>query len=110
MQPIALGHDHSYVFVWWTGKAEELPADHQHLLDERRAGLLVYHRGARCSQRCYFKSPMSDRVMPHTLTYAVSQWEPLTVDTEIVCRRCGDAGYIRAGVWVPSNMVPEASG
>lgn len=33
-------------------------------------------------------------------TWTVQSWEPLTVSPSLLCRACGDHGFIRDGRWV----------
>lgn len=34
--------------------------------------------------------------------WTIESWDPLTLSPSLLCRTCGNHGFIRRGVWVPA--------
>lgn len=86
--PIDLGHGVS--MAWATRDGE-------------RVGLLESHPGpdgAECSGYVTFDLPKTREVDPDGPFWHVESWEPLTISPSVLCRRCGNHGFIRDGKWV----------
>ncbi len=68
-----------------------------------RFGALVLHRNPTTGERCMggvrFPSETQRLVDPHSATWTVESWEPLTLSPSLL-HSCGDHGFVRAGRWV----------
>jgi hypothetical protein len=56
--------------------------------------------GEQCEGFVHFDLPETKHMMPDNHRWKVEQWEPLTISPSVLCRRCGDHGFIREGKWV----------
>lgn len=84
----------------------ELNPQYAHLRDQlpalRFAATVVHPRldnGRPCASGITFDTPLAREVDPGPL-WQVQSWDPLTVSPSLLCRRCGDHGFIREGRWV----------
>lgn len=103
---IELGHDHRLVFTCWKPDRDINP-QYNDLPDIDKVGAIVSHPRAdgkpgKCWSSITFRSPTADRVFPEHTMWDVLQEEPLTVSPSILCRECGDHGFIRGGQWQPA--------
>ena|ERR1035437_6435042 len=88
---IDIGNGHSIRFAEYNG--------------EKRVGLTDYHKrpdGSNCAGWISFEgrawaNAFKDVPIP---TWKVLQLEPLTLSPSLLCRTCGDHGYITNGKWV----------
>lgn len=88
--PIDLGHG---VSMAWATK------------DDERVGLLESHSGPdgeECSGYVTFDLPKAREVEPEGPFWRVESWEPLTISPSVLCRQCGNHGFIRDGNWIPA--------
>jgi hypothetical protein len=97
-----LGEDHALAFTSWKPDRELNPqwAD---LHDVERIGAIVRHKradGGDCWSGIYFDCPVAWRVFNPQSIWAVESWEPLTLSPSLLCRICGDHGWIKEGKWV----------
>ena len=88
---IDIGGGHSICFVEYKG--------------DSRAGLTDYHQrpdgGGLCSGFITFESSAWAKEFTTPIpTWKVESWEPLTLSPSLLCRSCGDHGFIRQGKWV----------
>ena len=88
---IDLGDDHAIVFSQYKG--------------EKRVGGNVLHPPVegKCSGQgwiCFEDTSWSRQFGPSLATWKVESQEPFTISPSILCRACGDHGFIRAGRWV----------
>ncbi|HXH63069.1 MAG TPA: hypothetical protein VNG95_02735, partial [Gemmatimonadales bacterium] len=109
---IDLGAGHSMEFFSWA--PDDLPANRATfgfpLPDVPKAGLIIYHPdlkhpGAECVSGLHFDLPELRRFptsFPNSAVWQVESWEPLTISPSVLCMRCGDHGFIKAGRWVPA--------
>ena len=105
-QEIDLGEDHVLRFTQWKPD-RDLNPQYAHLSDVDRLGAVVRHKtpdGGDCMSGIYFDTPETKRVIaeafPDRSTWTVESWDPLTISPSLLCRACGDHGFIREGKWV----------
>lgn len=97
-----LGHDHWAQFFVWDPDPELNP----HLTDlpgspDEPVGCIVYHprsNGEYCSGAIHFDTPRTAR-MQETNRWQLVSLDPLHVEPSILCKTCGDHGFIRNGRW-----------
>jgi hypothetical protein len=88
-----LGHDHTLEFVSYKG--------------DEYAGANVAHNkpdGSRCNGFITIKGSAWDREFndPEVASWEMSQVDPITLTPSLLCRVCGDHGFVREGKWVPA--------
>lgn len=70
------------------------------------AGGITNHltpEGKQCSGHISFAGRSWARSFDHKITtWELVQEDPLTVTPSLLCRACGDHGWIREGKWVPA--------
>lgn len=101
---IDIGHDHSMRYFRWSPD-RELNPQYDGIPDEPKAGIIIDHKkpdGTECSGVCHFDTPVMQKVFPEANHWQVESWDPLTMSPSILCRTCGDHGFIREGRWVPA--------
>lgn len=102
-----LGHGHTASFFGWAPD-RALNPQYDGIPDIDRAGLLVEHPdglrpGERCKSAINFDLPeMHAAGLAAHAVWQVESWDPLTLSPSLLCRRCGDHGFIRGGVWIPA--------
>ena len=99
-----LGHGHTLSYFVWSPDRELNPrwADEP---DIDPAGAIIEHPapdGSECKSAVHFDVPGIRRIAPNQPVWQVESWEPLTLSPSLLCRRCGDHGFIRDGRWVVS--------
>lgn len=104
--PINLGYGHTATFFSWSPD-RELNPQYKDLPDIERAGAIIDHprpdNGEPCSGGVNFEPPPAHRAVWGERTYwQVQSLEPLTISPSVLCKTCGDHGYIRSGRWVPA--------
>lgn len=104
---VDLGHDHSLRFFRWA--PDDLPANRERygvpLPVVEKAGAIVTHKapdGSECSSGVHFDLPQLGEAGLGSHVWQVESWEPLTLSPSLLCRRCGDHGFIRDGRWIPA--------
>jgi hypothetical protein len=68
-------------------------------------GLIEYHRtsdGRECAGAVLFDLDGVREAFPERAVWTVEQLEPLTLSPSVLCRRCGNHGWIRDGRWQPA--------
>jgi hypothetical protein len=87
-----LGHGVELKFTSW--------ADHD------RAGFIESHDRpdgqGRCEGGGMFDLPGVRDAFPERALWTVESWEPLTLSPSLLCRVCGNHGFVRSGIWVPA--------
>lgn len=87
-----LGHGVVIEFTSW--------ADHD------RVGFIETHDrpdgAGRCSGGVLFDLPGVAEAFPDRPLWTVEGWEPLTLSPSLLCRACGNHGFVQAGRWVPA--------
>ncbi len=92
MSRIDIGEGHSIEFLEYK--------------DDKRAGLSDYHvkpDGSPCGGFVSFRGGAWSKEFegnPDHQSWEVASWEPLTISPSLLCRVCGDHGFIRDGKWV----------
>jgi hypothetical protein len=83
---------------WFTRNGEDVIGaveEHPSLTESR------YHKkGEPCAGSIYFNVP--ECRMGDVPRWAVESWEPLTISPSVLCKLCGNHGFIREGKWVPA--------
>lgn len=106
-EELDLGHDHTIEVVRWDPDLKLNP-QWAHLDDRlpvERWGAIVHHltsEGRQCGSGLTFAGPVQAEVGPVGPTWTVESWDPLTLSPSLLCRACGDHGFIRGGRWVPA--------
>lgn len=90
---IDIGHNHQIEFVGYEG--------------DERAGLNDYHLrpdGTECSGFITFEgsSWVAEFDPGQVPVWKIENVEPLTLSPSLLCRVCGDHGFIMNGKWVPA--------
>lgn len=88
---IDIGHDHKIQFVTYKG--------------DSRAGLNDFHKkpdGSDCGGFITFAGSAWANEFTDLQVWQVQSWEPLTLTPSLLCRTCGNHGFIRDGKWVPA--------
>ena len=72
---------------------------------EMRAGCTIEHKrpdGSDCNGWIPFKGrAWANSFLPVEITaWTVEQDDPLTLSPSVLCRACGDHGFVRGGKWV----------
>jgi hypothetical protein len=96
-----LGDDHALAFTSWKPD-RELNPQYADLPDVERVGALVRHKrpdGGDCWSAVHFDNPVAWRVFNPQSIWTVESWEPLTLRPSLLCRVCGDHGWIVQGRW-----------
>jgi hypothetical protein len=102
---IDLGSNHWLKFFGWSPDRliESDRVRYEGIADVARVGALVLHLSpvdhTECSGFVHFDLPEVVTVFPNHPKWQVVSWEPLTLSPSILCRRCGDHGFIRNGKW-----------
>lgn len=100
---VDLGSDHSYrLFVW----APDLELNPQYAdlpgSSDDPVGAIIDHRrsdGSICSGAIHFDTPRTRR-MSETNLWTLHSLDPLHVEPSVLCKTCGDHGFVREGKWV----------
>ena len=94
-----------YVLSWFGWFPDrDLNPQHKDHPDIERAGAVIRHRtpdGGECTHGVTFDLPET-AVLGDRHRGTVVSWEPLTLEPSLLCRRCGDHGWVRGGRWVPA--------
>lgn len=97
-QVVDLGDGHTLRWVSWQPD-RELNPQFKDVPDDDRCGALVAHllpNGALCESYIGFNPLLNT----DGALWKVEQWDPLTLSSSLLCKRCGDHGFIREGKWV----------
>lgn len=99
-----LGDSHSLAFVGWNPD-RALNPQYDGLPDVEKWGAIIYHRTDKtetgwCAGGVTFDGEVQRKVVPDKGRWRVVSWEPLHIEPSVLCRGCGDHGFIRAGKWV----------
>ena len=110
---LALGHNHYLEYTRWA--PEDLPANRKlygvpkgkPMPTIEKLGALINHRkpdGSECWGHIHFDTLEVRKAMGGNDAnyWTVKSWNPLTIEPSILCRLCGDHGFIRGGKWVPA--------
>lgn len=100
MEPLDLGNGHTLRFVGW-GPDRELNPQYAHLPAVGKFGAIVTHLkpdGSECAGYITFEGTVA-RYLGRSPVWTVREWEPLTLSPSILCKECGDHGFIHEGKW-----------
>lgn len=110
---VDLGDGHFMQFFRWA--PDDLPANRARygmpLPVVERAGITIRHPAksgegsqgnGECMSAIHFDLPDLKNSGLGGHVWQVNQWEPLTLSPSLLCRTCGDHGFIRDGKWVPA--------
>jgi hypothetical protein len=95
-------------FAWKTAwNPDRANPKYRHVPNVEWWGLILAHPDGRAPELvCYsgvtFDTSIARAVVPAKGLWTVESWSPLTLSPSILCRLCGDHGFIRAGKWVPA--------
>ena len=102
--PVDLGLDYDYEFTRWDPDLALNPHYQHlaHLLPVERYGAIVGHpdKVGRCRSGITFDGEAARAVEPDRPRWTVEAWDPLSISPSLLCRACGDHGFIREGRWV----------
>lgn len=99
---INLGDDHELQFYSWSPN-RELNPQYADMPDVEKYGAIIYHKkpdGTECFSGITFESEVAKNLDDDRPTWKVESWEPLTISPSLLCRICGDHGFIRDSRWV----------
>lgn len=102
--PFELGHGHIAEYTSWAPDRSVNP-QYKDLPDVERYGLLIKHstpEGNMCMSGLVFESDVAEKISPDSAKWTVESWMPLTVSPSILCRQCGDHGWLKEGRWIPA--------
>jgi hypothetical protein len=97
---IDLGDDHTLAFFQWSPD-RDLNPQYEGIPDVEKFGANIAHQtpsGEECLSAVVFHSEFSKQIYGHD-QWTVESWEPLTLSPSILCKRCGDHGWIKEGRW-----------
>ena len=99
---IDLGDNHTMQFYGWSPD-RKLNPQYDGVPDAKKYGAFVSHLtpdGSKCESAIVFDSETSRRIDDNRPKWVVESWEPFTMSPSLLCRACGDHGFIREGKWV----------
>lgn len=101
---IDLGHGHTLTYMGRYPDRDLNPQDRDRPDVERYAALVEHLTpdGEPCASAATFAGEVQAQIEPNKPTWTIESWEPLTLSPSLLCRRCGDHGFIRSGQWVPA--------
>lgn len=103
-QPLDIGHGHVVTFTRWAPD-RELNPQYADLPDVDPIGLMDDHNrpdGTPCvGGAVMFECEAARRAFPNRTTWTLVSLEPLTITPSLLCRTCGDHGFITSGRWCP---------
>lgn len=104
-EELDIGHGHTIRRVGWHPD-RELNPQYADRPDIEWIGVIIHHprpdNGEPCSGLVTFDLPgVAELVGPDRPLWTVASFEPLTTTPSVLCRICGDHGYITDGAWVP---------
>lgn len=97
-----LGDNHVlHYFAWAPDRA--LNPQYEDVPDCDRAGAIVKHNrpdGTPCvGSAVTFDTAPEPCIRDPRAVWHLESWEPLTLSPSLLCRACGDHGFIRQGHW-----------
>ena len=104
-----LGSGHSIMIAVWDPDLElnpdcvkykdNLPLKCSGIIRHQLPGVNPGTQGGYCEGVVTFDSPIAREVFSGPF-WTVESWNQLTLSPSILCRSCGDHGYIKQGKWV----------
>jgi hypothetical protein len=103
---VDIGENHWYAWVGWSPD-RDLNPQYEGIEDTDKYGVSVGHltpEGEPCQSFATVKGSiqiaLAVRAGKETPMWDLIQEEPLTLSPSLLCRRCGDHGFIRESRWV----------
>jgi hypothetical protein len=99
-----IGHNHYFRFLSWKPD-RDLNPQYDGIPDIDKCGGIIHHKsndGTWCASAIHFDTEDVRKVFKPDHLWKVESWEPLTLSPSLLCRRCGDHGFIRDGKWIPA--------
>jgi len=104
-EPIDLGGGHTLRYTAWAPD-RDLNPQYAGIPDVERFGAIESHPRpdgqGQCEGAVTFDGPAQRQLRPNAPRWTVESWEPLTLSPSILCKLCGNHGYIREGRWIPA--------
>ena len=98
---IDLGSGHAMRYTGWSPD-RDLNPQYEGIPDIERIGVII-DTGNGCESAAFFDIPGAREVLgPDRPLWTVESWDPLTLSPSLLCKLCGDHGFIREGRWVPA--------
>lgn len=98
---IDLGHGHRMSWASWNPDRELNPQWRDTAPIERCVVLIAHGtEGDPCESGIWLDRPGVEEIHEGSV-WQVIQEEPLTLSPSLLCKRCGDHGYIENGAWRP---------
>lgn len=82
-------------FIWQNEEVVAFDEYHPSLKDTQ-----LHKAGEECVAGGYFDVPDCPPGIPDSQRWTVESWDPLTLSPSILCRICGNHGWIRDGKWI----------
>jgi hypothetical protein len=103
---IDIGHGHTAHPVGWHSD-RDLNPQHEGISDVDLWGIDIEHpfpEGAKCFGHgaVTFDGPTQRLIAPAVAKWTLNSDDPLDLSPSVLCRLCGDHGFIRQGRWVPA--------
>jgi hypothetical protein len=103
---LQLGPDRGLWFIGWYPD-RELNPQYVHLPDVEKFTAVISHpradgKGGICWSGVNLDGPVQREILKGEHIWKVESWEPLTLSPSLLCRECGDHGFVRKGKWVPA--------
>jgi hypothetical protein len=95
---IDLGDGHTLRWLAWAPD-RALNPQFADIPDDERCGAIVKHPRADGGV-CESYIGINPAINTDAACWQVVSWEPLTLSPSLLCRVCGDHGFIREGKWV----------
>lgn len=99
-----LGDGHTAEWVGWHPD-RDLNPQYADVPDTDKYGLWVAHatpEGRPCESFIIITSDVQRRIEPGRPTWQLISEDPLHVEPSLLCKTCGDHGFIRDGRWMPA--------
>jgi hypothetical protein len=102
---IDIGHDHCIRWTQWSPD-RELNPQYADRPDINPCGASIYHPkpdgSGDCAGHVTFDFPGCEHLADDAHRWTVVSLEPLTITPSVLCRTCGDHGFITDGRWIPA--------
>lgn len=96
-----LGDGHYLEYTHWSPD-RNLNPQYAHLPDKQKISALIYHKITKdgyCPGQVFFDCQQAREVFPNHPRWKVESEDPLTLSPSILCKICGDHGFIKEGKW-----------
>ena len=103
-EELDLDHGHKMRWISWSPD-RELNPQYDGIPDVEKFGAIIDHLkpdGSACSGAITFDGEVQRQLDPDRPRWTVDSWDPPTFSPSVLCRLCGDHGFVREGKWVPA--------